>query len=192
MAQGFTKNENYEWYESCNDCFRLRINFLKSVLLKKKAWISFLQIHFFLVLDWNQLARECRTNNLKKTFLRKYTMFRVSRLMIFFNHLTFGHWRHIDNNKKKYIDRLAEVVAIPSVSAWPETRDEIVKMCHWVADVTTSSFFWFQLDAKTFQILSLRFIEIEEFGCREYWIGWSWWPNASRWIEIEIASTCIC
>jgi len=43
-------------------------------------------------------------------------------------------FKHVDNNQDKYIDRLREVVAIPSVSAWPESRPEIVKMCNWVAD----------------------------------------------------------
>ena len=44
-------------------------------------------------------------------------------------------FRHVDENKKKYIDRLSETVAIKSVSAWPECRQEVIKMCHWVADV---------------------------------------------------------
>ena len=46
-------------------------------------------------------------------------------------------FRHIDENVPKYIERLREVVAIPSVSAWPENREDIVRMCQWVADVST-------------------------------------------------------
>ena len=36
--------------------------------------------------------------------------------------------RLFDENQEKYIKRLAELVAIPSVSAWPENRQEIVSM----------------------------------------------------------------
>lgn len=43
-------------------------------------------------------------------------------------------YKHVDDNQEKYIKRLAEVVAIPSVSAWPEKRPEIVRVCNWVAD----------------------------------------------------------
>lgn len=50
--------------------------------------------------------------------------------------MLMSNLRHVDDNKVKYIDRLAETVAIKSVSAWPETRQEIVKMCNWVADVS--------------------------------------------------------
>jgi len=41
---------------------------------------------------------------------------------------------HIDQNKRRYIKVLEEAVAIKSVSAWPETRDEIFKMVDWTAD----------------------------------------------------------
>ncbi|XP_014230542.1 cytosolic non-specific dipeptidase [Trichogramma pretiosum] len=40
-------------------------------------------------------------------------------------------FKHIDCNKVKYIENLAQAVAIKSVSAWPESRGEIVKMMHW-------------------------------------------------------------
>lgn len=39
---------------------------------------------------------------------------------------------HIDAHKKEYIDNLREAVAIQSVSAWPEKRQEIVRMMQWV------------------------------------------------------------
>ncbi|GFT31884.1 cytosolic non-specific dipeptidase [Nephila pilipes] len=42
-------------------------------------------------------------------------------------------FKYIDEHKKDYIEALREAVAIKSVSAWPETRDDIVKMVHWVA-----------------------------------------------------------
>ncbi|XP_045176982.2 cytosolic non-specific dipeptidase-like isoform X2 [Mercenaria mercenaria] len=38
---------------------------------------------------------------------------------------------HIDKNQEKYIKRLSDVVAIKSVSAWPETRQEITTMVEW-------------------------------------------------------------
>ena len=34
----------------------------------------------------------------------------------------------------RYIENLSKAVAIQSVSAWPHTRDEIVKMIHWAGD----------------------------------------------------------
>jgi len=40
----------------------------------------------------------------------------------------------IEENRDSYIKNLSEAVAIKSVSAWPETRDEIVRMVHWVGD----------------------------------------------------------
>lgn len=39
----------------------------------------------------------------------------------------------IDKNQEKYITRLAETVAIKSVSAWPETRLDVGKMVQWTA-----------------------------------------------------------
>ncbi|KAJ8298594.1 hypothetical protein KUTeg_022654 [Tegillarca granosa] len=39
----------------------------------------------------------------------------------------------IDENQEKYIQRLAETVAIKSVSAWPQTRLDIGKMVQWTA-----------------------------------------------------------
>ncbi|XP_026472311.1 cytosolic non-specific dipeptidase [Ctenocephalides felis] len=38
---------------------------------------------------------------------------------------------HIDQNKKRYIDVLSEAVAIKSVSAWADSRQEVVKMVKW-------------------------------------------------------------
>lgn len=37
----------------------------------------------------------------------------------------------IDHHKKLYLDRLKEAVGIRSVSAWPETRQEIFRMVEW-------------------------------------------------------------
>lgn len=39
--------------------------------------------------------------------------------------------RYIDGHKQEYIDNLREAVAIKSVSAWPDHRDEIIKMMKW-------------------------------------------------------------
>ncbi|KAG8187357.1 hypothetical protein JTE90_016907 [Oedothorax gibbosus] len=41
-------------------------------------------------------------------------------------------FQYIDAHQKEYIDALAEAVAIKSVSAWPETRGDIVEMVNWV------------------------------------------------------------
>jgi len=43
-------------------------------------------------------------------------------------------YKHVDDNQAKYIQRLKELVEIPSVSAWPENRQEIVKCSNYVAD----------------------------------------------------------
>lgn len=42
--------------------------------------------------------------------------------------------RKIDENKSKYISNLKEAVAIQSCSAWPHTRQEIVRMVEWTAE----------------------------------------------------------
>lgn len=38
---------------------------------------------------------------------------------------------YIDNNKVNFIETLIEAVAIKSVSAWPQTRDECQRMMDW-------------------------------------------------------------
>jgi len=43
-------------------------------------------------------------------------------------------YKYIDDNQQLYVKRLSDAVAIRSVSAWPETRDEVIKMMHVVAD----------------------------------------------------------
>ncbi|EDO43252.1 predicted protein [Nematostella vectensis] len=43
-------------------------------------------------------------------------------------------FEHIEKNEELYIKRLADAVAIKSVSAWPETRGEITKMVNHVAE----------------------------------------------------------
>lgn len=42
-------------------------------------------------------------------------------------------FRYIDEHQAAYIDALKEAVAIKSVSAWPEVREEITKMVMWVS-----------------------------------------------------------
>lgn len=44
--------------------------------------------------------------------------------------------RYIDSNQDLYVKRLADAVAIQSVSGLPEKRDEVVKMVKSVAKVT--------------------------------------------------------
>jgi len=40
----------------------------------------------------------------------------------------------IDENKEKYIDTLAKAVAIKSVSAWPQCREDITTMMKWMGE----------------------------------------------------------
>lgn len=47
-------------------------------------------------------------------------------------------YKHVDDNQEKYIARLKELVEIPSVSAWPENRQDIVKCCEWTANKLNS------------------------------------------------------
>lgn len=42
--------------------------------------------------------------------------------------------RHVDANKTRYIETLREAVAIKSVSAWPNTRNEVQRMVDWTAE----------------------------------------------------------
>ncbi|XP_052801693.1 cytosolic non-specific dipeptidase-like isoform X1 [Mya arenaria] len=42
-----------------------------------------------------------------------------------------GLFKHIDQNESKYIQRLSDVVAIKSVSAWPQTRPDVREMVEW-------------------------------------------------------------
>ncbi|PVD33413.1 hypothetical protein C0Q70_04669 [Pomacea canaliculata] len=44
-------------------------------------------------------------------------------------------YQHVDNNKDRYVKRLADAVAIQSVSAWPEKRPEIRRMVEWTAEL---------------------------------------------------------
>lgn len=46
-------------------------------------------------------------------------------------------YSYINEHKEKYIANLKEAVGIPSVSAWPEKRDEITKMVKWVGQKLT-------------------------------------------------------
>lgn len=49
---------------------------------------------------------------------------------LFRNHF----FRHVDANKARYIETLKEAVAIKSVSAWPNSRPDVVKMMNWAAE----------------------------------------------------------
>lgn len=40
-------------------------------------------------------------------------------------------FKFIDDHQSDYIQRLSDAVSIPSVSAWPEHRPEVVRMVHW-------------------------------------------------------------
>lgn len=41
------------------------------------------------------------------------------------------NFRHIESKKQSYIELLKEAVAIKSVSAWADTRPEVIKMMQW-------------------------------------------------------------
>ncbi|XP_050506548.1 cytosolic non-specific dipeptidase [Diabrotica virgifera virgifera] len=43
-------------------------------------------------------------------------------------------FKYLDENKAKYIENLRQVVAIQSVSAWPEKRGEITKQMKWALE----------------------------------------------------------
>lgn len=43
-------------------------------------------------------------------------------------------FKFIESREELYVDRLREAVAIESVSAWPDHRDDIVKMMEWTRD----------------------------------------------------------
>lgn len=47
-------------------------------------------------------------------------------------------FKYIDDHEDLYIERLAEVVAIPSVSAWTNTRPDCIKQVHHTAKVLES------------------------------------------------------
>lgn len=40
-------------------------------------------------------------------------------------------FKFIDEHQKDYIQRLSDAVSIPSVSAWPDHRNEVVRMVQW-------------------------------------------------------------
>ncbi|XP_012533231.1 cytosolic non-specific dipeptidase [Monomorium pharaonis] len=40
-------------------------------------------------------------------------------------------FKYIDEHKQEYIDNLREAIAIKSVSAWPDHRDEVIEMMKW-------------------------------------------------------------
>jgi len=40
-------------------------------------------------------------------------------------------FKYIDEHQKDYIQRLSDAVSIPSVSAWPDHRPEVVRMVQW-------------------------------------------------------------
>lgn len=54
----------------------------------------------------------------------------VLLLSIYFN--ICHYCRYINGHKKEYVSNLQEVVAIKSVSAWIDHRDEIFKMTNWI------------------------------------------------------------
>jgi len=47
----------------------------------------------------------------------------------------FSGCRFIDSSQEVFIQRLAEAVAIRSVSGWPEVRGEVTRMIEYVAKV---------------------------------------------------------
>ncbi len=71
----------------------------------------------------------CQKKSVKLIPSMEYSFFLHKTLFCL---LTF---RFVDDNEEKYIKRLADAVAIKSVSTWPETRSEVRKMVENVAKV---------------------------------------------------------
>lgn len=46
----------------------------------------------------------------------------------------FLNFSNIDRNKEKYVNALKEAVAVQSVSASPEKREDTIKMVFWFAE----------------------------------------------------------
>lgn len=47
----------------------------------------------------------------------------------------WSNFRDVDANSKKFIERLREAISIPSVSAEPQNRKNVVKMIEWTKNV---------------------------------------------------------
>ncbi|KAM7344403.1 uncharacterized protein ACRADG_011139 [Cochliomyia hominivorax] len=63
-------------------------------------------------------------------FVHIYYLFKMDSLLSSLEQL----FEFIDKNKKRYIDTLKTAVAIQSVSAWPEKREEINRMAQWTEE----------------------------------------------------------
>lgn len=46
----------------------------------------------------------------------------------------WSNCRHVDANKIRYINELRDIVAIKSVSAWPDNRPDIGTAVNWTAE----------------------------------------------------------
>jgi nonspecific dipeptidase len=55
--------------------------------------------------------------------------------MASFDSILSNVFKLVDEGTDDWIDLLKEAVAIKSVSAWPETRDDVIKMVNWFADL---------------------------------------------------------
>lgn len=60
--------------------------------------------------------------------------FRLERNWIDLHDFNWFDVRHVDANKVRYIDALREIVAIKSVSAWPDNRPDIGAVVNWTAE----------------------------------------------------------
>lgn len=70
--------------------------------------------------------------------------------------------RYVDDNADKFVSRLREAVAIPSVSAWPQNRKFIGDMVEWTKKVASAIqwhilalFFLFLIIFKAFGTLGI-------------------------------------
>jgi len=61
-----------------------------------------------------------------------------SSFILLFTIAVIGLNRKIEENEAKYIKRLADTVAIKSVSAWPENRPDVKRMVEWTKAVWTT------------------------------------------------------
>ncbi|CAF3650884.1 unnamed protein product [Rotaria sp. Silwood1] len=72
------------------------------------------------------IIEEIKPRKINKISLKKPKISSINK-----NKKIISWFRHFDDHKKDYIQRLSDAVSIPSVSAWPDNRPEVVRMVQW-------------------------------------------------------------
>ena len=81
-------------------------------------------------------------------FINKMLLYIIfQKIKILFMFLRFTHFldRYIDNHEELYVERLREVVAIKSVSAWPDKRPEVIRQVKHTAKVSRRTSQWYRI-----------------------------------------------